>query len=209
MVSGMFCYMMFASPKGSSSDTHCCGQLCNLANDTRQPSCIRRIQESKGFAEKKVTHDIESEPVGLGLERATRSPAFKFRGVFIIRAFSEQFNELFDTSDDPRFHAFQRLLRQGLRYHSPLEAMESLVGRADQVGRAAGAHRGVALAFADVGPNSVDLRCCFEAEEGERVWAVAYDFACRRISPSCTSIRYLRTERRYILCLPYSFRHFV
>jgi hypothetical protein len=207
MVSGMFCCMMFASPKGSSSNTHRCGQLRNLAHDTRQPSCIRRIQESKRFAKKKVTHDIESEPVGLRLERATRSPAFKLSRV--ARALAEQFDEFLNTSDDPRFHAFQRLLCQGLRYHSPLEAMESLVGCADQIGRAAGTHRGVALAFADVGPDTVDLRCCFEAEERERVGAVADDFAWRRISPSCISIWYLQTEWRDVVCLPYSFRHFV
>jgi hypothetical protein len=57
--------------------------------------------------------------------------------------------------------------------------MNTLVGRADQIGRATGAHCSITLTFADISPDTVDLRCSGKAEEGERVWAMSYNLASR------------------------------
>jgi len=107
---------------------------------------------------------------------------------FIIRTLSKQCDKFFNESYDPRFHSFQRLLRHGLRYDSSLEAINSLIGRADQIGRAAGAQRSIALTFDDIRPNTVDLHCSIKAEEGKRIWAMSYNLACERINPSSISV---------------------
>lgn len=69
--------------------------------------------------------------------------------------------------NDPSLHTLQGLLRHSLRNDSPLEPMDALVDRTDQIGRATGAQSSVAFGFADIRSNAVDLCHGGEAEEGD------------------------------------------